>query len=237
MWYNILMLSSDMFIVLLSGVVHATLQLGVGTLLLLYHASLGKHVGRKTKELVTNYIFGNALLTALAVAAGAFGIFVICQGEMNAAMLTIVVGILVALAVSVWAFYYRWGKSTELWLPKSVARYINKRAELTESNTEAFGLGMLACFAEAPFTLILIVVTANSVVALPQALQILAIAIYTLLSVLPLLVMRIAVKKGQTIVDVQKWRMKNKNFLRVISGIGFFTLAAFLLAFKVIKGA
>ncbi len=227
----------DLFVVLLAGVVHAMLQLGIGTLLILYHASLGKHVSLRTRALVTNYIFGNALLTGLSVSAVGFIIYIICQGEMNPAMLTIVVGVLVALALSVWAFYYRRGKSTELWLPKSVARYINKRANVTESNTEAFGLGMLACFAEAPFTIILIMVAGNSIIALPQALQILAIAIYTILSVLPLLVMRIVVRKGKTIVDVQKWRIKNKNFLRVLAGIGFLVLAAFLLAFKILKAA
>lgn len=224
----------EMFTVILAGLVHATLQLGVGTLLLLYHSSLGKHVKRKTRELVTNYTLGNGLLTGIAVAGACFGIYVICEGEMNPAMLTVVVGILVALAISIWAFYYRFGKSTELWLPKTIARYINKRAKLTESNTEAFGLGMLACFAEAPFTLILIVVTANAILGLPQALQLLAIALYAALSVLPLIVMRIAVRKGQTVVDVQKWRIKNKNFIRVTSGAGFAVLAAFLLVFKIL---
>ena len=224
----------EMFTVILAGIVHATLQLGVGTLLLLYHASLGKHVKRRTRELATNYILGNGLLTGIAVAAAAFVIDVICEGEMNPAMLTVVVGILVALAISIWAFYYRFGKSTELWLPKSIARYINRRAKLTESNTEAFGLGMLACFAEAPFTLILIVVTANSILGLPQASQLLALVLYAGLSVLPLAILRIAVRKGQTVADVQKWRIKNKNFIRIISGAGFAILAAFLLVFKVL---
>lgn len=228
------MIRADLFIILLAGIVHATLQLGVGTLLLLYHASLGKHIRRKTRELASNYILGNVFLTFLAVAAMSFIISVIFQGEMNAGLLTIVVGILVALAISVWAFYYRWGKSTELWLPKSIARFINNRAKITESNTEAFSLGMLACFAEAPFTFILVVVVANSVLALPLALQILAIAIYGILSVLPLIILRVAVRKGETIVGIQKWRMRNKKFLRIISGIGFFVLALFLLAFKVI---
>lgn len=223
-----------MFTVILAGLVHATLQLGVGTLLLLYHASLGKHVKRRTRELVTNYTLGNGFLTGLAVTAACFIVFAACEGEMNPAMLTVVVGILVALAISIWAFYYRFGKSTELWLPKSIARYINKRAKLTESNTEAFGLGMLACFAEAPFTLILIVVTANSILGLPQALQLIAIALYIILSVLPMIIARIAVRKGQTVVDVQKWRIKNKNFIRVISGAGFAVLAAFLLVFKIL---
>ena len=227
----------DLFVVLLAGVVHAMLQLGIGTLLILYHASLGKHISLRTRSLVTNYIFGNALLTGLAVSAAGFVIYIVCRGEMNPAMLTIAMGVLIALAVLVWTFYYRRGKSTELWLPKSVARYINKRANVTESNTEAFGLGMLACFAEAPFTIMLVLIAGNSILALPQALQILAIAIYTLLSILPLLIMRVAVRKGQTIVDIQKWRIKNKNFLRVLAGIGFLVLAVFLLAFKILKAA
>ena len=227
----------EMFIVILAGLIHATLQLGVGTLLLLYHASLGKHIPKRTRGLVTNYILGNALLTALAVAGACFGVFVVCQGEMNPAMLTIVVGILIALAISIWAFYYRFGKSTELWLPKSISRYIDRRARLTNSNTEAFSLGMLACFAEAPFTVILIVVAANSVLGLPQALQLLAVAIYAALSVFPLVALRIAVRNGQTVVDIQKWRIKNKNFLRIVSGVGFMVLAAFLLVFKVFGAA
>ena len=227
----------DLFVVLLAGVVHAMLQLGIGTLLILYHASLGKHISLRTRSLVTNYIFGNALLTGLAVSAAGFIIYIVCRGEMNPAMLTIAMGVLIALAVLVWTFYYRRGKSTELWLPKSVARYINKRANVTESNTEAFGLGMLACFAEAPFTIMLVLIAGNSILALPQALQILAIALYTLLSILPLLIMRVAVRKGQTIVDIQKWRIKNKNFLRVLAGIGFLVLAVFLLAFKILKAA
>ncbi len=224
----------EMFTVILAGLIHATLQLGVGTLLLLYHASLGKHVRRRTRELATNYIFGNGFLTGIAVAGACFGVYVICEGEMNPAMLTVVVGILIALAISIWAFYYRFGKSTELWLPKSIVRYINRRAKLTNSNTEAFSLGMLACFAETPFTLILIVVAANSILGLPQALQLLAIVLYTLISVLPLVVMRVAVRKGQTVVDIQKWRLRNKNFIRIASGAGFAVLAAFLLVYKIL---
>lgn len=228
------MVRSDIFIILLAGIIHATLQLGVGALLLLYHASLGKHVRKKTRELASNYILGNAFLTLLAVPAAAFMIGVVFQGQMNPGTMTIAIGILAALAISVWAFYFRLGKSTELWLPKSIAKFINKRAELTESKTEAFSLGMLACFAEAPFTFMLVIVSANSIVALPLGLQILMIFVYVLLSILPLAILRIAVRKGETVVDIQKWRLRNKKFLRVVSGVGFLVLALFLLAFKVI---
>ena len=232
MIYNIDM-ESDLFIIILVGIIHASLQLGIGTQLLLYHASLGKHIKKRTRGLVTNYILGNGFLTMMTIAALAFVIFTICSGQMSPALLVIAVAILVALALSIWLFYYRWGKSTELWLPKSVAKFIDKRANVTESNTEAFGLGMLACFAEAPFTLILVIVAANSVINLPEPAKIFAIILYTLLSVMPTLIVRVAVRRGQTIVDVQRWRIKNKLFIRTVSGIGFLVLAIFILAFKV----
>ena len=225
----------DIFIVVLAGLIHAMFQLGVGTLLLLYHASLGKHIKRKAGELVTNYIFGNGFLTLLLISGAAFFIYTIFNGPMNPAMLTIIVGILVALAVSVWVFYYRWGsKTTELWLPKPVAKFINKRANLTDNNVEAFGLGMVACFAELPFTAMLIAAAANSVLSVPEGLRIFLVTVYALLSVSPMIAMRIAITNGQTVVDIQKWRMKNKNFLRIWSGVAFAVLAFFLLAFKII---
>ena len=80
---------------------------------------------------------------------------------------------LVALAILVWFFIIDVGKSTELWLPRSVARFIDRRAKLTNSNTEAFSLGMLTSLAEMPFTLILFVVAANSILTLPSLYQIL----------------------------------------------------------------
>lgn len=227
----------DFYVVLLAGAVHAMLQLGAGALLLLYHASLGKHIKKKTRQLASQYILGNALLTMLSVAAVSFIILVVNQGELGTLPLMILVGALAALAIAAWAFYYRRGRSTELWLPRTVSRYISRRAKKTESSTEAFSLGMLTCFAEMPFTLILIVVAANSVLALPQAEQILAIALYTLLSVLPLAVMRLMVRRGETVADIQKWRIKNKNFLKIMTGIGFLTLALFIVAFKVMTEA
>ncbi|MBQ3325672.1 hypothetical protein IJG79_00775 [Candidatus Saccharibacteria bacterium] len=229
-------MNPDMFVILLAAIVHATLQLGIGALLLLYHSSLGKHVRKKTRQLATNYIFGNILLTALAVAAMCFGVDIVFQGPMNPAMLTIITMLLAALAVSIWTFYYRWGKSTELWLPKSVARYIDNRAKATNSNTEAFGLGMLACFAEAPFTFILITVAANSIISLSEGLQILYLVIYSVISILPLAILRIAIRRGDTTAEIQKWRIRNKTFLRIVSGTGFLVLGLFILAFKVIGG-
>lgn len=220
--------------VFLAAVIHATLQLSLGTLLLLYHASLGKHVRRKTRFLVDSYISGMGMLVFLGLAATIFILDRYFEKPLYIEELVIVVGMLIALAIAVWFFYYRRGKSTELWLPRSVARFIDKRAKLTNSNTEAFSLGVLTSLAEMPFTLILFVVAANSILVLPQLYQILAVAMYTIITIIPSIVLRLAIRKGQTVVDIQRWRVKHKTFFRLLTGVGFLVLGFFLFTFEVL---
>ena len=164
--------------VVLAAAIQATLQLGLAALLLLYHASLGKHVRKKTKRLVSSYIAGMGFLVFLSLGT----IIFILDRYFNKALypeeLVIVISMLVALAIASWFFYYRRGKTTELWLPRNVARYIDGRAKLTNSNAEAFSLGMLTTFAEMPFSIILLVVAANSILKLPLLHQIIAVAVY-----------------------------------------------------------
>lgn len=220
--------------VFLAAIVHASLQLQLGSLLLLYHSSLGKHIKQKTKNLVGSYISGIGLLVLLTLAAICFGMDRYFIEALYPEEVLVVTFMLVAVAIIVWVFYYRRGRSTELWLPRSVARYIDRRAKETDSNTEAFSLGVLTSMAEMPFTLVLLVVAGNSILSLPFEWQLLAVASYTVIAILPAVVLRFAVKKGQTIADIQKWRVKHKAFFRVISGTGFLVLAGFLFAFEVL---
>ena len=220
--------------VFLAAVIHATLQLSLGALLLLYHASLGKHVRKKTRFLVDSYISGMGMLVFLGVAATIFILDRYFEKPLYIEELIIGVGMLVALAIAAWFFYYRRGKSTELWLPRSVARFIDKRAKTTNSNTEAFSLGVLKSLAEMPFTIVLFVVAANSILVLPHLYQILAVAMYTMITIIPPVALRLAIRKGQTVVDIQRWRVKHKMFFRLLTGIGFLALGFFLFTFEVL---
>lgn len=221
--------------VVLAALVHASLQLQLGALLLLYHASLGKHVRKKTKTIVSSYIAGIGTLVFLAVAATCFVFDRYFGKALYAEEILIVIGMLLALAVVMWTFYYRRGKSTELWLPRSVAKFIDKRAKETNSNTEAFSLGVLTSLAEMPFTLVLFIVAANSVLELQPLWQIIAVVIYTVIAIVPPVILRLAVRRGETITNIQRWRVKNKTFLRIVSGTGFLVLGIFLFAFEVLK--
>ena len=220
-------------IILLTAIIHATFQLGQGTLLLLYHASLGKHIKKRTRELTRSYVIAVFLMSFLVLSATHFTINHLFGCALKPEEMLILIAILVILAVLVWIFYYRTGKSTELWLPKTVARYITSRAKVTESKTESFALGLLASLAEMPFTIVLSIIATNSIFELPFHEQIWAALCYSLIAVAPLLIMKIVIRNGKTVADIQKWRRKNKVFLEFITCASILALAAFLLAFRV----
>lgn len=236
MCYNIGMKElADLFIVILAGLIHATLQLGISALLLLYHASLSGNVKRKTKELTMNFILGFALFTGLSLASVGFLILVMFSGKMPISAMVILTMALTAMAFFIWLVYYR-RKSvgTELWIPRSFANFVTSRAEKTDDNVESFSLGMLIACAEVPFAATLLITAANSIISLPQGVQILALVVYVIMAALPMLIAQALINRGKTVVDVQKWRVENKQFLKTISGVGFLVLAIFLIAFKVL---
>lgn len=220
--------------VFLAALIHASMQLSLGALLLLYHASLGKHIKKKTRSLVDSYIAGIGTLVFLGLGAVAFIMNRYFGEALYPEELMIVVGMLVALAIAVWAIYYRRGRSTELWLPRTVARFVDRRAKETNSNTEAFSLGMLTSLAEMPFTLVLVIVASNSLMKLEPLAQLVALVLYTVISITPPIILRLAIRHGHTVVDVQRWRVKYKTFLRILTGTGFLILGIFIFAFEVI---
>lgn len=169
----------------------------------------------------------------LGLLAAAFVTIAFLGGSFQLETLSFIVGILLALTLIIWFAYYRTGRSTELWLPKSVTKFITSRAQKTSSRVEAFSLGMLTSFAEFPFSLILILLVADTFLQFSPIFQIISIFIYLLIAISPLLICRLFVRRGDTVAEIQRWRVKNKTFLRVLSGVGFLALALFLFAFKI----
>ncbi len=222
-------------IIFLAALTHAFLQLGLGSLLLLYHASLGKHIRPKTRMLVSSFISGFGMIVLLAIAAACYILFSIFDGKsLPIELLSALIGIIFSMAIIMWTLYYRRGKTTELWIPKTVAKFISSRAEVTNSNTEAFSLGLLACFAEFPLSFALVVIAANSILELNIIERNIALVGYVIIVLLPLIIARFCIRRGKTVVEIQRWREKNKTFLRVLAGILFVVLGLFLIAYRVI---
>ena len=227
-------------IIIFSALICALLQLSLGTLLLLYHSSLGRFVKKKTKSLASSFISGVCLMSFLFLATSTFLSFALFSSPLSKFLLSIYVGVLLALALITWFLYFRPGKSkkesTELWLPKKISRFIDSRAKITNNNSEAFSLGLLTVFGELPFTFILFLLSGASLLELPENFEILALVFFSVLSVLPLIVLRLAIRKGKTVVEIQRFRVKNKFFFKTLIGFCFLILAAFIFSFELLGG-
>ena len=219
-------------VVFLAALSHAFFQLDIGGLLLLYHASQKQHIPKKTRILASNYILGVLTMILLSLLATSFFLLSL-GGFLKVPELSTLVGLLFAISLIIFTIYYRVGRSTELWLPSAFTRFINSRIEITSSRVEAFSLGLLTSFAEIPFSIILFILASDSFLRLCPCLQALAIWLYLFVSTLPLLLVRFFVRKGKTVAEIQRWRVKNKLFLRLLGGVGFIVLALFIFAFKI----
>ena len=224
-------------IIILSGLVTASLQLPLGTLLLLYHASLSKNIRAKTKKLASSFISGSTLMNFLLLGTTIFLVYALSPiGALPDVAYIIMCSLLLALGVIAWFFYYRRKGSTELWVPRHLARYIDSRAKETNDTSEAFSLGLLIPLSEILFTLPLLILSADAVLHLDTINQALGLVIFTIFGTLPLLVLRIFIRRGRNVAEVQRWRIKNKGFFRFFTGAGFIILAIFILAFVILKG-
>ena len=217
----------------LAGFAQATLQLSFGGLILLYHASMGQHRRRKTRHLTTAYILGALVITMLAVSGIAFWISQLAGQALTLEMTLICVGVFIACAAIMWLLYYRRGKNTELWLPRSFTRFIAHKAKSTDDSVEAFSLGTLSAFAEMPMSIAIFFVVANCILTVSAHLQLAALLSYLLIVALPMLALKFYVRTGNNAVMAQRWRVKNKTFIRFISSLSFMMLSVFVLTFWV----
>lgn len=217
----------------LVGLVQASLQLNLGGLILLYHASFGKHRRRKTRYLAKSYIWGAGAIGFLSVGTCSFLINQLFGGQMDQTWIMITVGAIAACGLIMWGLYYRNKHSTELWLPRSITRYIRKKSRETNDNISAFSLGMLSSFAEMPLSIVLYFVAGNAITRMSGNYQLLALLFYTVLSILPMFILKVKIKSGSNVIAAQKWRLQNKAFAKVFSGSSFFVLGLFLIAFWV----
>ena len=121
-----------------------------------------------------------------------------------------------------------------LWIPDFMAKYFRKRAGKVDTPAEGMALGMTTVLSELPFSVVLILIAAKSLLNLPQAVIILALAGYALITIMPLIVMKMLIRNGTTLAEIQRWRVKNKTYFRIFAGICYVTLAIFIIAFKLL---
>lgn len=229
--------TSTLAIIALAGLIHASFQLSVSVLTLLSSQTLGKRSSsRRLFKLVISFIFGTSVITLLILSSVSIWMQMGFGNLVPPTAWAAVCGLLVALGVAVWIFYYRQGPGTSLWLPRGLARYLLERSRATKHSAEAFSLGVISVLAEIVFVSAPLIVAGLLLLQLEPLWQIAGIAVYILTSLLPLLLMSVHIGGGNSLDDMQKWRESNKGFLQFAAGCGLIVLAFCLYVNEVDAG-
>ena len=115
-----------------------------------------------------------------------------------------------------------------------MAIYLNKRTKLTKSSAEAFGLGLSSIIGEVIFIIAPIFIATLVIIQLQPMWQLVGISIYTVISLLSLLIVWILVGNRYNLGKIQKWRESNKYFLQFVAGSGLIVLAFFVYVSEII---
>lgn len=227
---------TSLAIIALAALIHASFQLSVSVLTLLSGHALGSQKAhRRVMRMTASYIGGAAVMTLLSVSFVA--LILLHTFGMDAPLLAWAMscGLALGLGVAVWLFYYRRGRpGTELWIPRSFAAHLTTRSKQTKDSVESFSLGLTGVVAELLFILPTILLSALVLISLPSVWQMVGIGIYTVISLLGLLVVWVLVGSGHSLARIQKWREDNKHFLQFASGSALITLAFFIYVTKII---
>lgn len=222
-------------IIIFAALIHASFQLSVSMLTLLSgHAIGSKTAHAKLLRRTNAFTLGVALMTMLILSF----IALVLQHSFSGSTPTIAwaasCGLLLGLGIAVWAFYYRREKGTSLWIPRGIARHISSRTKATKSSAEAFSLGMSSVIGELIFIIAPMIVAALVLLQLEPLWQLIGIAVYTLISLLTLLIATGLIGSGHKISRIQYWRENNKHFLQFAAGSGLLILGFYLYVDRVV---
>ncbi len=215
-------------IVTLAALIHASFQLGVSVLTLLSGHSLSARRSQlRTLRLTTSFVCGVATMSLLLLSAFALFLGYITTEDNHALLWSIISGLLLGVGVAVWAFYYRSGPGTKLWVPRSIASFLADRSKATKRSAESFSLGITSVLGELPFLIAPLAVSAYALIHLPVNWQVIGIGIYVIISLSSLGIVWMLVGGGHKLSHIQAWRERHKLFLQFIAAAGLLILGAY----------
>jgi uncharacterized membrane protein (DUF485 family) len=231
-------IASSLAIVALAALIHASFQLSVSVLTLLGGHVIGaKHSQAKVLRLTTSFVFGAGVMTLLLLSFVSLVLLHAFDGNAPQIVWAIGCGLLLGIGVAVWMFYYRRTKGTSLWIPRPIASYLHERTKATTRSAEAFSLGLTSVIGELIFIIAPITISALVLIQLPPLWQLAGIAIYSIISLLSLMIVWVLIGSGHKLSRIQEWRESNKNFMQFAAGSGLIILSFYVYVVEVLGSA
>lgn len=218
------------------AMIHAMFQLGVSVLTLLSGHSLGARSAHlRLLRLNTAYILG-AFVAVFLLAVGITSLVQLIDST-DISLWLVAVGVCLIVGVIISFAYYRRGKGTILWIPRSMAEYLTRRAKRTKLSVEASALGAMTVIAELPFAIAPLLIVALLLQDQTESVQFAWSAAYAAAVVMPLVIITILIGSGHKLSIIQRWREDNKAFLQYSSGLGLLLIAIYIGVFKIFGAA
>jgi hypothetical protein len=230
---------TSLAIVAFAALIHASFQLSVSVLTLLSGHAIGAKKSRaRVLRLTTSYTTGAGVMTLLLLSFVSLIFLHVFGTDVPLLVWALVCGLVLGIGIAVWLFYYRRStEGTELWIPRSFAKFLNNRSKKTHQSAEAFSLGLTTVIAELVFIIPTVAIAALVLINLPGPWQLAGIAIYTVISLLGLLIAWSLIGRGKSLATIQKWRADNKRFLQFSAGSGLVVLGFFVYVSKILATA
>lgn len=226
---------SSLAIIALAALIHASFQLSVSVLMLLSGHTIGaKRTQAKLLRMTTSFVIGAGVMTLLLLSFVSLALVDTFGSETPQIIWSMSCGLSVGVAVSIWLFYYRHEKGTTIWIPRGIASYLTERTKSAKLSAEAFGLGLSSVIGEILFIIAPLIMSALVLIQLPPLWQLVGIGIYTIVSLLSLIIVWVMIGSGHTLGRIQKWRETNKYFLQFVAGAGLIILSFFVYVSEII---
>ena len=216
-----------------------SLQLTPGVFALFYHYSLGQFSKAKTSYLSLFFILGAEIVTTCLYLSIFYLTCIFFFDNLHpetSILFWAIAGILIALGIVSFFFYYRRGTGTKLFIPRKYAEALDLSAKSAKTRSDAFMLGALAGTCELFFTLPLYIVTCIEIMRMGSegfASNLLTV-IYILTPVIPLFFIRWKFQSGFNLADIQKSRVHDKIFTRFILAFSYILIAILIICFRTV---
>ncbi len=226
---------SSLSIIALSALIHASFQLSVSVLTLLSGHSIGaKRSQAKVLGMTTSFVIGVGVMTVLLLSFISIVLIDTLGGNVPPVAWAMACGLLLGIGVAVWLFYYRRENGTSLWVPRPIANYLTDRTKATTHSAEAFSLGLTSVLAEFIFIIAPLVISALVLIQMSPGWQLVGIGLYTIVSMLSLIIVWVLIGSGHKLSIIQKWRESNKYFMQFAAGSGLIVLGFYTYVVEVV---
>lgn len=225
-------------VVLLAILIMAFLQLQSGVFALFYHYTTGKYPKRRASDMTLFFILGVEVASACLFLCSYYfaSIFFLQFFRPETSFWAwVAVGILIALALMSLLCYFRPGRGTRLFISRKYAKAIDQKAYTAKSRSDAFMLGALSGTAELIFTLPLYIITSVEIMEMNVqfAPSHLLTLLYIIVPVVPLFIIRWAFQSGRNLAEIQRIRVRDKNFTKFVLFVSYLAIAVLIISFRI----